>query len=424
MKKNKGFTLVEVLGVIVLLSIVFLISYTTILNTIKKSQDQIDQHTLSLITTAAKDYVSDNQDDFPEVNNNVFCIDINTLIDNNYIDEDTITVQGNSILSKIVQVTYKKDNKSEYEVVSECSKIVKYNLLYATDYLLDLTNDISVTAYETDSDESHQMYTFEHPATDQTEALTDYRYIGNTPYNYVDFNGEIWRIIGVFTVKNGNAKEQRIKLIRNLALSQTMYWNSNGRGNDWANATLNEYLNGEYYQGLDSEIKSMISPAETYLGAIQEYSTNGYKFGSGSDIYFYERGSLKSNQNFSINDTKNVTLMYPSDYIYTYANGVDDECYNNSEMCGMYDSYGWLWFPTYSYKCTVTPELSGRAISIGHSSYLGSDYTVRDWESVSTQYLSNATNSGCSVKPVVYLKASVKIASGNGTKDNPYKFKI
>ena len=48
------------------------------------------------------------------------------------------------------------------------------------------SNPISVTNY-TDGN-VHEMYTFQHDATEQTPALTDYRYIGNDPYNYVYFN--------------------------------------------------------------------------------------------------------------------------------------------------------------------------------------------------------------------------------------------
>lgn len=120
---KKGFTLVEVLGVIVLISLIFLISYTTMLNTLKKSHNKIDENILDLLSVASRDYITDNQDQYPEVNNNVFCIDINTLIDNNYIDEDIIISQDNQILSKYVKVIY-KNNKYNCEISSECSNII------------------------------------------------------------------------------------------------------------------------------------------------------------------------------------------------------------------------------------------------------------------------------------------------------------
>ena len=65
-----------------------------------------------------------------------------------------------------------------------------------------------------DTGDKTAMFEFSHPATAQTPALTDYRYIGKNPYNYVYFNCdnlenqtnetcELWRIVGVFYVDDG-----------------------------------------------------------------------------------------------------------------------------------------------------------------------------------------------------------------------------
>ena len=64
-----------------------------------------------------------------------------------------------------------------------------------------------------------EMWTFTHEATEQTTALTDYRYIGADPNNYVKFNDELWRIIGVFDTDDGTGKvEKRLKIIRNESI--------------------------------------------------------------------------------------------------------------------------------------------------------------------------------------------------------------
>jgi len=39
-----------------------------------------------------------------------------------------------------------------------------------------------------------------HTVTPQLKATTDYRYTGKDPDNYIKFNNETWRIIGVFNV--------------------------------------------------------------------------------------------------------------------------------------------------------------------------------------------------------------------------------
>ena len=52
------------------------------------------------------------------------------------------------------------------------------------------------------------LYTITHPADSTlqigaTESITEYRYRGASPKNYVTFNNEIWRIIGVFPTDDG-----------------------------------------------------------------------------------------------------------------------------------------------------------------------------------------------------------------------------
>ena len=123
-----------------------------------------------------------------------------------------------------------------------------------------------------------EMYTFEHSATTQTGALTDYRYIGANPNNYVIFNNELWRIIGVFAVDDGNGNvEQRMKIVRNEQLSSEMSWDSiEPYENEWTSAPLNEYLNGEYYNSLTDTAKSMIGNTKYYLGGGRNNGSSHY----------------------------------------------------------------------------------------------------------------------------------------------------
>ena len=58
--------------------------------------------------------------------------------------------------------------------------------------------------------------------------ITEYRYRGASPKNYVTFNNEVWRIIGVFPTDDGTGKiENRIKIIRNESIgNQVLEFNS------------------------------------------------------------------------------------------------------------------------------------------------------------------------------------------------------
>ena len=265
--------------------------------------------------------------------------------------------------------------------------------------LLSKANDASVTAY-TDGN-THEMYTFSHDATTQTEALTDYRYIGSDPYNYVTFNNELWRIIGVFTVEDASGnKEQRIKIIRNESIG-SYKWASNGV-NEWTTASLQTYLNGDYYNSLSDEAKAMIGNTKFYLGG------NSSSLGqSGPTYYTFERGTTVYSGR-STNWIGKIGLMYPSDYAYTYAGGVDNKCYTDTVYCETSTpTSGWL------YKNATEWLISPDSGSSGNAFYVSSIGCVGR---------ASVTNT-LGARPSTYLISSIQLDKGTGTQDNPYTLK-
>lgn len=269
----------------------------------------------------------------------------------------------------------------------------------AVKYLLKKTNPITVTNY-TDGD-IHEMYTFEHEATVQTPALTDYRYIGSDPNNYVEFNNELWRIIGVFKVEDENGKwEERIKLIMDESLGNKQ-WNS--KDNEWVGSTMQIFLNSKYI--INDESSKMITDTKFYLGGNSVVS-NGELF------YTRERSENVYDANRSKNWIGLVGLMYPSDYIYTYSLGVDYTCYNTPGNCKIdldaSPSMGWLYNNNYA-QWTMSPKSSNNNVFC-----IGGAGSIKDF---SRTYLYGT-------RPVLYLKSNVKITSGDGTIDNAYKLSM
>ncbi|MCI5734013.1 MAG: hypothetical protein MR297_02390 [Tenericutes bacterium] len=221
----------------------------------------------------------------------------------------------------------------------------------ATDTLIALTNN------QNDSG----LYTITHPADSTlqigaTESVTEYRYRGASPKNYVTFNNETWRIIGVFPTDDGTGKiENRVKLIRDESIGDK-YWNNcidknrdficddtNKAMNDWTGATLNTYLNGTYLNSLDSTSKSLISNAKYYLGGLGIESNDEQgkiKVGqtTGIQLYNYERKMQNGNCSYNSDEgcylgtgcyyygtnpnsfTEKLGLMYSSDYFYASEN--------------------------------------------------------------------------------------------------------
>ena len=120
MKKN-GFTLMELLGVIMILAILVIIAFPPILTQIKKSKQEIKNTTKILITDAAKDYYEDNINNFEQTEGKTYCIDLSTLINQGYLngklkDEDLDNIDP----TKKVKMVYHNE-KFEYDVVKSCS---------------------------------------------------------------------------------------------------------------------------------------------------------------------------------------------------------------------------------------------------------------------------------------------------------------
>ena len=278
----------------------------------------------------------------------------------------------------------------------------------AVQSLLAKANPVTVVNY-TDGNTS-EMYTFEHPATTQTGALTDYRYIGANPNNYVTFNNELWRIIGVFTVEDGNGNtEQRIKIVRNEKLSSNMAWDSNDV-NEWSTATLNTYLNGDYYNGLDDTSKSMVADTKYYLGG------NNSSSGSAETYYTWEQGTtVYSGRSTSWNGK--IALMYPSDYSYTYALGVDNTCYTAGIDCrdnkGGTPTKGWIY---------NTNSNSAQWLLSPHSGISDRTFFLNGSGEVFNNGPSVASFGG--VRPSLYLVSSIKIDSGDGLEQSPYSLSM
>ncbi|MBS7020294.1 MAG: type II secretion system protein [Firmicutes bacterium] len=86
MNQKKGFTLVELLGVIVILGIIALISLPPILNQLNDSKDTINSTTLKLIYSAGEVYLDERQNDYKRTPDNIFCVTISEIAADNKLN--------------------------------------------------------------------------------------------------------------------------------------------------------------------------------------------------------------------------------------------------------------------------------------------------------------------------------------------------
>ncbi len=320
------------------------------------------------------------------------------------------------------------------------------------------------------------LYKVEHNDLEELDSVwnkAEYRYAGvnytdaETPYvhNYVEFNNEIWRIIGLVNVKVGSNVEKRVKIVRTDGVGEqkafgNYAWDRPSEyTNNWTTSKLKDMLNGIYFEsstgecytgdngsiasqntcdfntgtdlskGLDETAREMIDKEVIWnIGGSSTYDDVTVKM-----FYERERGTITGSSNTYPSEWSSETdvgekyngigLIYPSDYGYAtnggnigretcfakelyYWDNINENINYKSE-CGGTD---WL-KPNNGYLWTLSPISSNSygTFSVGSSGVAGSYGDVYR---------------AFGVWPVGYLTPSTKIISGEGTIEDPYHLQI
>lgn len=250
-----------------------------------------------------------------------------------------------------------------------------------------------------------------------------YRYEGKNPNNYIWFNNEYWRIIGVFdSATHGQAGKNLVKIIRDKQIGYQT-WDSAGT-NNWSTSSLKSLLNDYYYKatdgtnsgkcygysntvtsncnytknGIQSYYRNLIQSVTWHLGGYNSIAVTANNF------YTYERGTTVNGSN-PTTTTGYIGLMYPSDFGYT---ALESDCARTT-----------LLSEYITVACAGASWLSGRSF----------DLTLTQYTTNATQTISISREGKIAardaignfgVSPVLYLNSSVYLVDGNGSLDNPY----
>ena len=421
MKKN-AFTLIELLAVIVILAVILVIAIPRILDVIETSKKDSFKNSAQLIAdTAEKKKVSDKLLGKDE---EITCKDVAKINDEDYasciitFDSDgiakvSITGKGKFDGLKITNGT--KEN-------AEVKEITKPTYgMKATEYITNLLE-----------------YEGEGLKIDNTPDQ-NIRYYGSDPNNYVSFNNELWRIIGVF----GN----NVKLVRSESLG-SLSWDSSeesineGWGvNEWSQADLQVYLNKMYYGGtsvtcyggrnnstttcptntIDETSKSLIdyhtwntgapNYDELYNSTTQSYDT--------VEFYKAERGTVNGKICTSgdyCNDTVTRTTEWPGYIGLPY---VTDWAYASSESdCNTKIDR------SSTYKCKNNNWMQRSTGAWYLSPNANPAYASLVWFVNGVGYAVDGRAAyPLSAFPTIYLKSNILIESGKGTSSDPYILK-
>ena len=424
--KKSGFTLIELLAVIAILAIILVISIPKILDVIETSKINTLKNAVKLIADSAEKKYTENEAFGEE--NEITCESVSKLkkedynkctiiFDENGIAKVSILGRGKFKGLKVIEAT-----KTNAEVIE--LEAPKYGIT-AVEYINEL--------YEYDGDGLK---------IDNTPD-ENIRYYGSNPNNYVSFNNELWRIIGVF----GN----NVKLVRKDSLGK-LSWDSsasginrglginqwgeskNAHGNEYAGADLKNYLNTMYYGGtnvtcygidnngtttcptnkLNTESKTLIDKHTWNTGAIE--------WGKRTDtlaFYSAERGTKIIEICYGIDNdycddmivrttewTGYVALPYVTDWAYASSESVCETNMQKQDSSNNFICKNNNWMQRSTMAWYLSPQY-GQGSNV---------FVVVDKGNLGTGY----AYASLSVFPTIYLKSNVLIESGNGTSTDPY----
>lgn len=410
---KKGFTLVELLATITILGIIALLLVPTVTGVISNFRNDSSENQKKSIVAAAKLWGSDHRLELPTTEGETMCVSVAEL-KNGYLEDDIVDPDTKEAISDHVGVEIKRVGKFyEYTYTDSCSTSDQ-------DSELDITDDV-VTSGDGLYEDSYEN--------------GRYVYKGNNPNNYIEFNGELWRIIAKET--DGTYKIIRDQLSENRAFDEAnyrttanntfcdssysgcnVYGKVNGifrlmsgqkMGTVTEDSSLSKYLNETYYNTLTSDAKNQVQTHAFNIGGVLVYGGGNQNNSIYSDL----------NGEKAFQWTGNIGLPNVTDILRANsdsrcnsagaASGTSEQnlCISNYLVNNMSEISFW----TMNGYSTQTYATSG-AVWVPYRSVNGISFSVQ------------APSYSGGVRPVLFLKSTIKITGGNGSQSSPYMIEV
>ena len=211
-----------------------------------------------------------------------------------------------------------------------------------------------------------------------------YIYKGTNPNNYITFNNEKWQILSV-------ENDGSLKIVRGTTVGLNRAWDKSDSNNWTRPATLNTYLNEEYYEDILSEQKNYIIDHEWNIGKINGANSLEFIYQNECSEKWIGKIGLAS-----VSEILNSVSNCDSNYINDFN---DNRCYSNS----------WL---------TKTKAVLGNRVWLinGFANTLVYTFGGGNYE-ISAYSVSNSVPYAL---PVLYLSSDITL-SGSGTSSDPYR---
>lgn len=142
---RKGFTLAELIGVIVLIGLLVALAFPPMLKQIKNTKSALSSATEKVIISGTSNYIAKNKNNYQVISGAVYCITLDTLVKENFIPDNLKDVEGELLpLKSFVKVEI-DNNAYKYSVSDSCiSTLYKEDILNGADPVLK-TGMVAIT---------------------------------------------------------------------------------------------------------------------------------------------------------------------------------------------------------------------------------------------------------------------------------------
>lgn len=118
---NKGFTLIELMAVIILLGVLSLIATVTVNNTLSKNKTEACEMQKENVISSAKIWANKNAFSLPSEDGKSITITLKQLKDDGFVDSDIKNPKNDELLSDDMEIIITRvDNNYKYELEMEC----------------------------------------------------------------------------------------------------------------------------------------------------------------------------------------------------------------------------------------------------------------------------------------------------------------
>ena len=189
--KNKGFTLTELLGVIIILSILVLLVFPKVYNSVKSNKNG-DKVVEKIIYNATSLYIDDNSDYYIKDQSKTYCVKIKDLVDNDNL-KAPVKYKDKSDITNYMTVKITYNDGFSYEIVNNEDCIKSYNngevVYFNVDKGMKCNNYTETQSNTGVNSGCMKFYAFNDDGGDKINLLLDHNTTASVAWNSSNSNG-------------------------------------------------------------------------------------------------------------------------------------------------------------------------------------------------------------------------------------------